>query len=111
MPDPADYYDESDKGYLYMLENESLWRRFATGILKEIESYKRAGELLDIGGAIGILVDEANKRGYQASGLEINPAAVSLGKERYKISLFNLSVSQMCATARRWDVVILNHVL
>ena len=111
MPDPADYYDESDKGYLYMLENESLWRRFATGILKEIESYKRAGELLDIGGGIGILVDEANKKGYQASGLEINPAAVSLGKERYKVSLFNLSISQMCATGKRWDVVILNHVL
>ena len=110
-PAPSEFYNESDKGYLYMLENEDLWRRFAGNILSEISGYKPSGELLDVGCGIGILVDEANKKGYQASGLEINPAAVSLGKERYKISLFNLSVSQMCATARRWDVVILNHVL
>lgn len=111
IPIPAEHYNESDKGYMYMLENEALWRKFADDILAEIKPYKPVGELLDIGGGIGILVDEANKKGYQASGLEINPAAVSLGKERYKVSLFNLSVSQMCDTGRRWDVVILNHVL
>ncbi|MBI3813156.1 MAG: class I SAM-dependent methyltransferase [Nitrospinae bacterium] len=110
-PAPSEFYNESDKGYLYMLENEDLWRRFAGNILSEISGYKPSGELLDVGCGIGILADEANKKGYQASGLEINPDAASVGRERYKVSLFNLSISQMSASDKRWDVVILNHVL
>lgn len=111
IPIPTEHYDESDKGYMYMLENEALWRKFANDILKDIMFYKSGGELLDVGCGAGILADEANQKGYQASGLEINPSAAKEGGGEYHISIFNTPLEQLHELKRKWDVIVINHVL
>ena len=88
-----------------------LWQKFAIDILSDIGRYKNSGELLDIGCGIGTLVNEAIKKGYAASGLEINPGGAKAGREKYKITIFTIPIEQLLSSKKRWDIIVLNHVL
>lgn len=64
-----------------------LWRKFARESLAVVQRYRRAGRLLDVGCNIGVLVDEAHRAGFQATGLDLDRAAVAFGREKLGVDL------------------------
>jgi SAM-dependent methyltransferase len=85
-PDAGDvtrfYSALSDDEY----ERTRSWRCMqARHLLKKISSYKTSGVLspflLDVGAGSGILVEEAQKMGYQASGIEPSASLVAQAKK------------------------------
>jgi SAM-dependent methyltransferase len=71
----ADLYREMrDDDYL---AEEAGRRATARRLLERVESVGSVGRLLDVGCGHGLLVDEARRRGWDASGLEVAAAAVA----------------------------------
>ena len=52
-----------------------------------IEEFKTSGKFLDVGCCMGFLVNEANNRGFDAYGIDLNVEDINKGKERYGINL------------------------
>jgi len=52
-----------------------------------IEKFKTHGKLLDVGCCMGFLVNEANNRGFDAYGIDLNTEDINKGKEKYNINL------------------------
>ena len=52
-----------------------------------IQRLKQAGKFLDVGCCMGFLVNEANNRGFDASGIDLNAKDIEKGKEKYNIFL------------------------
>ncbi len=71
---------------------------------------KKTGNILDVGSGIGWVVDEANKRGYRGTGIDINSEYVTAGKKFLRVDLRTISLEKF-QTGERFDVVILKHVL
>ena len=52
-----------------------------------IEKFKTRGKFLDVGCCMGFLVNEADNRGFDAYGIDLNAEDINKGKERYDINL------------------------
>lgn len=52
-----------------------------------IERFKKSGKFLDVGCSMGFLTNEANKRGYDAYGIDLNTDDIEKGIKRYQINL------------------------
>lgn len=66
---------------------------------KKIQEINKHGTLLDIGCAMGILLEEANKVGFRAQGIDISKDAVAYCNKK------GLDVSQTWPKNKRFDVV------
>jgi len=49
-----------------------------------IKEFKSEGRLLDVGCSMGFLVNEANKKGYDSVGIEVNNPCIVEGKKLYE---------------------------
>ena len=82
-PDAGDvtgfYADLEDEEYENTREQRALQ---AKKLLQHIAPLQTAGSLLDIGAGSGILVEEAQSQGYQASGVEPSTWLVEKAKQR-----------------------------
>lgn len=74
----AAYVISADMAEQY-LKQEPLGRQYSRKFLEFIHDHQPTGRLVDIGCSIGTLVDEANKMGYQAQGVDLDPHAVGIG--------------------------------
>lgn len=70
----------------------------------------RNGRLLDVGCGIGWVVDEAQKRGFQAVGIDLNTEYISEGKRYLKVDLRTSSLENF-SSKEKYDIVVLKHVL
>ncbi len=52
-------------------------------VLREIVRLRRGGRLLDIGCATGLLLEVAQLRGFEPFGLDLNPDAVRIARQRF----------------------------
>jgi len=110
MEKPGDYY--SDRFVAEKYTNESTKRslrdnsRVALALIKE---FKPKGSLLDIGTNIGMFVDEANKGGYKAMGIEPSRNLVIQAKQ--------LAIPVISSTIEKFqpdtafDIITMFHVL
>jgi hypothetical protein len=88
MPQPTDdelaeiYDGDYFAGFGYESEfRDAYWamkQRSATRFLELSECFVPPGRLLDVGSGLGDLLAAAQRRGWQARGLDINPYAVEL---------------------------------
>lgn len=86
-----------------------LWERFAAESLAVVRRYCPAGDLLDVGCNIGVLVRQAQAAGYAASGIDTDAAAVAFGRERVSSAL---QVQELAALpASVYDVVTCEQTL
>ena len=69
------------------LEEEAHRRAHAARVLDFVERLHRPGQLLEIGSAVGILLDVATRRGWTARGVEPSRWAVETGRRRYGVDL------------------------
>ena len=83
---PSDKTRYIDYNFRYLKSHEK--KRFQD-IFKYLEKFlPQKGRLLDLGAATGFLVQEANKRGWQAEGVEISKWAADYGKKNLKVKIF-----------------------
>ncbi len=83
--DPTDKTRYTDYNFRYLKDKEKI--RFES-IFKNLEEFlPEKGRFLDVGAATGFLVLEANKKGWQAEGVEISKWATDYGKNKLKIQI------------------------
>lgn len=87
------------------LEKEVMFRALFGQVISFIKRFISSGKLVDIGAGVGLLVDEANKAGFQAIGFEPSKVSVFAAKKYFGVTLLQ--------KFRRVDanVVVINHVL
>lgn len=90
--------------------NPELWRGFARDILDLLARYCSTGKLLDIGCNLGVLVDEAKRRGFDAVGLDLNADAVAHGVRHFGADLRCESVQNHPGEAI-YDAIVMNHTI
>lgn len=102
------YEGFSDQNYV---QEEEGRRKAARYILKKIKKYKPRGKLLEIGSAYGFFLDEAQKLGWDAVGVELSKDAAD-----YAISTFGVKVIrdrfEACTLLdAEYDVVVMVDVI
>ncbi len=111
-PDEYDVYQEtpieSVRSWLLRKELEyGLWKHG-----KYITNRKKNGRLLDIGCATGIFLNwMKNKEKWETYGIEINPNAAEIARERYKLNVKSGTLDQAAFSDGFFDAVTLWDVL
>ena len=73
-----------------------------------------AGEgrkLLDIGCGSGAFVSRMRRRGWDACGIDVDPAAVAAGRSRYGVDVQQGVAADLVAQGKKFAVVTANHVI
>lgn len=96
---------QSDDLSVY-IEKESMFRQLFGQVVAFIKQFVTSGRLVDIGAGVGLLVDEANKAGFDAIGFEPSRPAVTAAKKRFGVTLKNSQFQKTKA-----DIIVINHVL
>ena len=73
--------------------------------LNEIERYKTAGEILDVGCATGFFLEAAEKRGWAPSGVEISKYSSEVARKRFGSRVFTGTLDKAHFDSGRFDVV------
>jgi SAM-dependent methyltransferase len=82
-----------------------------TNRVLDIESHvQKRGKLLEIGAARGAFLDKMKKRGWDVRGVEISGDAVKLGKELYRIDIFQGTFAEF-ETNEKFDVICMYQTL
>lgn len=101
--DPKDntrYFDYNAR-YLEGKEKMRFW-----GIFEKLDRYyPKKGRLIDVGSATGFFIDEANKRGWQAEGVEISKWAANWGRKNLKVKIFTGDLRGANFKKQSFDVV------
>ncbi|MEK7142933.1 MAG: class I SAM-dependent methyltransferase [Patescibacteria group bacterium] len=107
--DPKDNSRYFDYNTRYLKGNE---RQRFTGIFEKLAKFKpQGGRLLDVGTASGFFIEEANKRGWQAEGVEVSKWAVEYGRKNLKVKIFQGELSQAKFKSNTFEVVTFLDVL
>jgi SAM-dependent methyltransferase len=109
IPVPSVSYD--DHGFYQAgHQNEEVSRSYMIPLVQFIQRHIYGGRLLDIGTGAGLLIDEAEKVGFEAEGLEASKSAVQYCQSR------GLKVRQGyfepgLYPGKSFDVIVMSHVL
>jgi len=103
-------YSEREFYCEHYLENKELFRGFARDLVKVVRSYKEKGNLLDIGCAVGFLLEESRKNGFEAQGIELNKKAAKIAHSK-GFSVESREIKDTDYIEKSFDVVTLNHIL
>lgn len=79
--------------------------------LTNLAQYKSAGDLLDVGAALGVFVNQARKQGYAAVGIEPSWWCVKEAKKLFGLKLRQGTDKDLNRLGRKFDVVTLWDVL
>ena len=80
-------------------------------ILDELEPYRGAGRLLDVGTSIGLFLRLALDRGWDAVGNEFGGRARKVARERFGLDVSAAPLDELGLDRGSFDVVTLNSVL
>jgi SAM-dependent methyltransferase len=110
-PYPKFDYGSQDKYSNFYLDNEALFRRFARSMIDAISPYKSSGAFLDVGCAVGYLLDEARTSGFgRTVGVEFNRRAADVARRRGH-EVLSKPVESAGLGAASFDTISINHVL
>ncbi len=89
--------------------NESLIRSESVSILKTLDKHK--GKLLDIGSGAGFLLDEAKKRGWEVTGIEMSKKLANYGAKNFKLNIINGDFLTIKLPEESFDAIVLSQVI
>lgn len=109
------YYPDDYEAYQPLAASTGVahWRRrHALRILRRfVTHYRPCGRLLDVGCATGEFLEEMQAHGWAVNGVEINPRAASVARERLGVNVFAGSLVSYEAAEGAFDLVTLWDVL
>lgn len=100
-----DYYDEWVGTQKH--ERAKMWARR----MNNVEKYRQAGRLLDVGCGDGAFLDLAKKRGWRVAGTELSSCAARRASETLQADIFCGELFDADYPEKYFDVVTLWHVL
>jgi len=104
------YYSEVYNYGAFLEKAESIKQRCRDD-LSLIQKYKKRGNLLEVGCMYGFLLDQAQKYGYNAYGVEISQEAASYARENLGLNVFNCTLEDELFDSQFFDVVFLSHLI
>lgn len=122
-PDPQELYalygetyfhnDESGEvGYSNYIEDEHNIRLTTQGRLKFVERFTTHHErMLDVGCAMGFVMDEASQRGWQVDGLDVSEFAVGYVREHFGHNAFHGTLEEAPFADNAYDLVTMFDVI
>jgi SAM-dependent methyltransferase len=99
------YRDMRDDAYLH---EETGRRATARRLLDLIGRHVPGGRLLDVGCGHGLLLDEARRRGFEVSGLELSRAGAAYARDVLGLDVAEAPLED---TGKRYDVIVLADVV
>jgi len=90
-----------------MRPRKAMWKRR----LKKLEKIARPAKLLDVGCGCGLFLDEAQKGGWDVSGVEISGYGAGYAKKAFGIDVFNGQMLEAHLPDAYFDVVTFWHSL
>jgi len=72
--------------YTYYIDNIKNDEKAFRIKLSEIEKYKKPGRILDVGCGVGVLLNEAKKRGWETYGLDLQKKAVDYANNHFNVN-------------------------
>ncbi len=102
------YYEKYYSGWL---SEEQRRKRMWEARLRDVESFKRAGRLLDVGCGLGTFLGLARSSGWQVWGTEVSDYAVGWIDKRLKIEVFKGNLEDAGFEPNFFDVITMWHVL
>ncbi len=104
----SDYGDVDEAAYV---EEETGQRATAARVLDRIERHAGPGRLCDLGCWVGFLLSEAERRGWQASGVEPSRFASAYARERLGLDVTTGTMDTAALDGRQFDAVFLGDVI
>ncbi|MFQ3672204.1 MAG: class I SAM-dependent methyltransferase [Aggregatilineales bacterium] len=99
-------------GYADYIADEPNIRQTAQRRLAFVERFTRGrGRMLDVGCAMGFIMDEAHKRGWQVEGLDVSGYAVEYVRERFGHVAHHSTVTDAPLPANSFDLVTMYDVI
>jgi 2-polyprenyl-3-methyl-5-hydroxy-6-metoxy-1,4-benzoquinol methylase len=116
---PEFYQDKNYQPFLSAQSGKSWWDRIynlarsyaVCGKRVKIEKLKRKGQLLDIGCGTGEFLNEMQKHGWQATGIEKDPRAAEVARQRYGLDVLTTDLTSSHFAQNSFDVITFWHVL
>ena len=102
------YAEVIDEAYL---AEETGQRATAARALELIERHVGRGALLDVGAWVGFVVSEAERRGWDAVGVEPSRFASALARERFGARVETGTLHEIDLPERHFDAVVLGDVI
>lgn len=106
-----------DAGYTdrYLRKADKKRRRCRSAVRRVQQRYVRAGRWLDVGCSAGYLVEAAQDAGFEAWGVDVEPAGVTHARERLGLARVHCGTLEALALpARAFDVIsawdVIEHV-
>ena len=112
MPADADLgalYEEAES--IDYVEEEAGQRHTAAGILERVERFVPAGRILDLGCWVGFLLSEAQRRGWQATGVEPSSWASAYARDRLGVDVITGDIFSADLPSASFDAVFLGDVI
>jgi len=107
--DPKDNTRYFDYNARYLNGKEKMRFKEIFEKLKKLAAQK--GRLLDVGCASGFFIDEANKKGWRAEGIEVSKWAADWGKKNLKVKIETGEFEKLKLPQNAFDAVTMLDVL
>lgn len=98
------YRNMEDELYI---QEENGRRQAAKIALKAVSKYGSQGKLLDVGCATGFLLDEAQRQGWEAYGVELSRWAVNFAREKFHLNIFEGALKEAGFPYNYFDAIIM----
>jgi SAM-dependent methyltransferase len=109
----ADYFDPSSPaGFRDYARQQQRHEREAVFLARRLASIGDSGRLLEIGCALGFLLDALRRRsGWEVEGVDISPLAAHFARQVYGLSVFQGTLAEARFPDGRFDFVVAKDVL
>lgn len=101
-----------ERFYRQRVDKEMIQVRDYLKIITKLEKFMpKKGHLLEIGCAMGMLLNEIRKRGWKVTGVEPEEWTCQIARNKYGLSVINMSFQEANLQKSSFDVVLLLHVI
>jgi 2-polyprenyl-3-methyl-5-hydroxy-6-metoxy-1,4-benzoquinol methylase len=109
------YYENVERitsGYDDYLADREILAIFFNRQLDTIERHVGTrGRLLDVGCAVGFLLDEARRRGWQTAGVELSEFASSYAREEMALDVRSTTLRDATYPGEHFDAIVMDDVV
>ncbi len=97
--------------YEGFLKNADYLKTKCRENLELILKYKKNGNLLEVGCMYGLLLEQAQRQGFNVYGVEISQKATEYARQNFGLNIFNGRLEESSFDDRFFDVIFLSHLI